>query len=69
VALPPALHDQRAVNLAKALEFDKTALTSLLDRLKADLLIVRTLDPHDRRARIPELTVQETGPGAGNPRL
>jgi MarR family transcriptional regulator, organic hydroperoxide resistance regulator len=42
--------------LAQALGLDKTTLTSLLDRLEADGLVVRSLDPHDRRARIPELT-------------
>jgi MarR family transcriptional regulator, organic hydroperoxide resistance regulator len=31
-------------------------VTSLLDRLEADGLIVRSLDPHDRRARIPDIT-------------
>jgi MarR family transcriptional regulator, organic hydroperoxide resistance regulator len=39
-----------------ALGLDKTTLTSLLDRLETDGLIVRSLDPHDRRARIPEIT-------------
>ena len=42
--------------LAYDLGLDKTTLTSLLDRLEAGRLIIRTLDPHDRRARIPELT-------------
>ncbi len=42
--------------LAHDLGLDKTTLTSLLDRLEADGLVVRRLDPHDRRARIPELT-------------
>jgi MarR family transcriptional regulator, organic hydroperoxide resistance regulator len=42
--------------LAHDLGLDKTTLTSLLDRLEADGLIIRSLDPHDRRARIPELT-------------
>jgi len=42
--------------LGHALGLDKTTLTSLLDRLEADGLIVRSLDPHDRRARIPEIT-------------
>jgi MarR family transcriptional regulator, organic hydroperoxide resistance regulator len=42
--------------LAYDLGLDKTTLTSLLDRLEAGGLIIRNLDPHDRRARIPELT-------------
>jgi MarR family transcriptional regulator, organic hydroperoxide resistance regulator len=42
--------------LAHDLGLDKTTLTTLLDRLEADGLIHRSLDPHDRRARIPELT-------------
>jgi DNA-binding MarR family transcriptional regulator len=45
--------------LATDLGLDKTTLTSLLDRLEAEALVVRNLDPHDRRARIPEIT--ETG--------
>ena len=43
--------------LGHALGLDKTTLTSLLDRLESDGLIVRSLNPHDRRARIPEITV------------
>jgi MarR family transcriptional regulator, organic hydroperoxide resistance regulator len=42
--------------LGHMLGLDKTTLTSLLDRLETDGLIVRSLDPHDRRARIPEIT-------------
>ena len=42
--------------LANDLGLDKTTLTSLLDRLEAGGLIIRSFDPHDRRARIPELT-------------
>ena len=42
--------------LGHALGLDKTTLTSLLDRLETDGLIVRRLDAHDRRARIPEIT-------------
>jgi DNA-binding MarR family transcriptional regulator len=42
--------------LAHDLGLDKTTLTTLLDRLEASGLIIRSLDPHDRRARIPELT-------------
>jgi MarR family transcriptional regulator, organic hydroperoxide resistance regulator len=39
-----------------ALGLDKTTLTSLLDRLESDGLVIRSLDPRDRRARIPEIT-------------
>ena len=42
--------------LGHALGLDKTTLTSLLDRLETGGLIIRCLDPHDRRARIPEIT-------------
>ena len=42
--------------LGHALGLDKTTLTSLLDRLETNGLIVRSLDPEDRRARIPETT-------------
>jgi len=45
--------------LAHALGLDKTTLTSLLGRLEDSGLVVRRLDPRDRRARIPEIT--ETG--------
>lgn len=49
-----AKRTQLAIGLE--LGFDKTTLTSLLDRLERDGFVVRTLDPNDRRARIPELT-------------
>jgi len=42
--------------LGHALGLDKTTLTSLLDRLETGGLIIRSLDPHDRRARIPQVT-------------
>jgi len=42
--------------LGHELGLDKTTLTSLLDRLERDALVVRTQDPRDRRARIPEIT-------------
>jgi MarR family transcriptional regulator, organic hydroperoxide resistance regulator len=42
--------------LGHALGLDKTTLTSLLDRLETGGLIIRCLDPRDRRARIPEIT-------------
>jgi len=42
--------------LGHALGLDKTTLTALLDRLETGGLTIRCLDPHDRRARIPEIT-------------
>ena len=42
--------------LGHALGLDKTTLTSQLDRLETGGLIIRSLNPHDRRARIPEIT-------------
>ncbi len=44
------------VELAKTLGLDKTTLMTLLDRLEGAGLVVRRSDPHDRRARIPEIT-------------
>lgn len=54
-----ALGDGRSrtqLALGHELGVDKTTLTALLDRLERDGLIVRHLDPNDRRARIPEST-------------
>jgi MarR family transcriptional regulator, organic hydroperoxide resistance regulator len=42
--------------LGHTVGLDKTTLTSQLDRLETGGLIIRRLDPHDRRARIPEIT-------------
>src|ERR1700727_890162 len=42
--------------LGRSLGVDKTTLTLLLDRLEAAGLVTRSLDGHDRRARIPLLT-------------
>ncbi|HKT04499.1 MAG TPA: MarR family winged helix-turn-helix transcriptional regulator [Rugosimonospora sp.] len=44
------------IELGKALGLDKTTLMSQLDRLERTGLVVRRNDPHDRRARIPEIT-------------
>jgi DNA-binding MarR family transcriptional regulator len=46
------------VALAKALGLDKTTLMAQLDRLEKRGLLTRRVDPHDRRARIPEITAQ-----------
>ena len=42
--------------LGKTLGLDKTTLMSQLDRLERRGLVVRRPAPHDRRARIPEIT-------------
>jgi DNA-binding MarR family transcriptional regulator len=47
---------QTQLALAHTLGLDKTTLTSLLDRLEARGFVTRSLDSHDRRARIPALT-------------
>jgi MarR family transcriptional regulator, organic hydroperoxide resistance regulator len=47
---------QTQLALAHTLGLDKTTLTSLLDRLVARGYVTRSLDSHDRRARIPSLT-------------
>ena len=47
---------QTQLALAQSLGLDKTTMTSLLDRMESRGLITRSIDSHDRRARIPELT-------------
>ncbi|HEY1177495.1 MAG TPA: MarR family winged helix-turn-helix transcriptional regulator [Phytomonospora sp.] len=42
--------------LSHEVGLDKTTLTALLDRLERDGFVVRTVDPQDRRARVPEAT-------------
>ncbi|MBI1889408.1 MAG: MarR family transcriptional regulator [Burkholderiales bacterium] len=42
--------------LGQAMGLDKTTMTSLLDRLEQEGLVVRCSVPHDRRARIPQAT-------------
>ena len=44
--------------LGHELGVDKSTLTSLLDRLEREGLVVRRADPRDRRARIPEVTAR-----------
>src|SRR5690606_33806547 len=41
--------------IGQELGLDKTTLMSILDRLERDGFMVRTVAPHDRRARVPEL--------------
>ena len=49
---------QTQLALAQSLGLDKTTMTSLLDRMESRGLITRSIDSHDRRARIPELTAE-----------
>jgi DNA-binding MarR family transcriptional regulator len=44
------------LELSKIICVDKTTLISVLDRLEQQELIVRTVDPRDRRVRIPQIT-------------
>ncbi len=44
--------------LGKALGLDKTTLMTQLDGLERMGLVIRRSDPHDRRARIPEITAE-----------
>jgi DNA-binding MarR family transcriptional regulator len=44
------------LELSRLVCVDKTTLISVLDRLEQQKLIVRTVDPTDRRVRIPQIT-------------
>lgn len=44
------------LELSRMVCVDKTTLISVLDRLEKQDLIVRTVDPSDRRVRIPQIT-------------
>jgi DNA-binding MarR family transcriptional regulator len=44
------------LELSRMVCVDKTTLISVLDRLEQHKLIVRTVDPRDRRVRIPQIT-------------
>jgi DNA-binding MarR family transcriptional regulator len=44
------------LELSRLVCVDKTTLISVLDRLEQHDLIVRTVDPSDRRVRIPQIT-------------
>ena len=44
------------LELSRMVCVDKTTLISVLDRLEHQLLVVRTVDPTDRRVRIPQIT-------------
>jgi len=44
------------LELSRIVCVDKTTLISVLDRLERQKLIVRTVDPSDRRVRIPTIT-------------
>ena len=45
------------LELSRMVCVDKTTLISVLDRLEHHQLIVRTVDPADRRVRIPQITL------------
>ncbi|MBP2389608.1 MarR family winged helix-turn-helix transcriptional regulator [Aeromicrobium fastidiosum] len=49
------------LELSRVVSVDKTTLITVLDRLEKQQLIVRTVDPSDRRVRIPQIT--DTGRG------
>jgi DNA-binding MarR family transcriptional regulator len=54
-----ALDDEQQrtqLELSRIVCVDKTTLISVLDRLEQHKLIVRTVDPADRRVRIPRIT-------------
>jgi DNA-binding MarR family transcriptional regulator len=44
------------LELSRLVCVDKTTLISVLDRLEQHKLVVRTVDPADRRVRIPQIT-------------
>lgn len=44
------------LELSRMICIDKTTLISVLDRLEQQELVVRTVDPRDRRVRIPQIT-------------
>lgn len=44
------------LELSRVVCVDKTTLISVLDRLEQQELVVRTVDPSDRRVRIPQIT-------------
>ena len=44
------------LELSRVVCVDKTTLITVLDRLEKQQLIVRTVDPSDRRVRIPQIT-------------
>jgi DNA-binding MarR family transcriptional regulator len=44
------------LELSRMVCVDKTTLISVLDRLEQRQLVVRTVDPTDRRVRIPQIT-------------
>jgi len=49
-------HNLTQIELGHALGMDKTTLTAEIDRLEKAGLVARTVDPRDRRARIPAIT-------------
>lgn len=49
------------LELSRLVCVDKTTLISVLDRLEQQELVVRTVDPTDRRVRIPQITAAGRG--------
>ena len=48
--------DRTQLELSRMICIDKTTLIAVLDRLEQQKLVVRTVDPADRRVRIPRIT-------------
>ncbi len=48
--------DRTQLELSRMICIDKTTLITVLDRLEQQELVVRTVDPADRRVRIPRIT-------------
>ncbi len=48
--------DRTQLELSRMICIDKTTLITVLDRLEQQKLVVRTVDPADRRVRIPRIT-------------
>jgi MarR family transcriptional regulator, organic hydroperoxide resistance regulator len=53
--------ERTQLELSRLVCVDKTTLISVLDRLERHELIVRTVDPADRRVRIPQITAAGRG--------
>lgn len=49
-------HSRTQLELGRMIGVDKTTLMAILDRMEQRELIVRTVDPSDRRVRIPQAT-------------
>ena len=49
-------HQRTQLELSKVVCIDKTTLITVLDRLEKGGFVVRSVDPSDRRVRIPRIT-------------